>query len=954
MKKLLRITLIAAGSLLGLMILLPMIFKGRIQEEVKKRINREVEARVEWDGFTTSLFRGFPNLSASLHQLSVVVEASAEQDTLAKLDRFELRMNPFGIFRRNIEIHSILFYKPEIRGEIFENGRANWDILPVDQSGEGAMLSAAGSEESTESEGTGSSMNLSLKKMVIAEGKIRYRDRINGSDIQVENMDMVLRGDFAEEQTRAFLSLNMEGLDVVQHGIRYAKGTALSMELEADADMRERTISLRRNELWLNGMAIEMEGEFSLLDKPGMEMDLQFRTRETSFHTLLSLIPVIYMNDFESLSAEGTFTLAGSVSGMLKDTLMPDVNLALKVTDGYFTYPDLPRDVSDVQIDLRVDFRGVERDASTVVLDRLQMQLGGDPFEMQLSVARPFSDMHVAGKALGTIDFSKIGDVLPLEDVQMVGLLETDLQWDTRMSAIEEERFEEVELQGNLKVSGFELEIPDLPLPVQLHRLEMMFTPRLVQLQSMEMGVGSSDLQMSGELYNFIPYLFDDQVVHGTLQVTSEFFDTNELTVDLEDSLSGSGDLGVDSLEAALQTQAPPDSLAMPGKFEIPEKINFNMQLSMDEVLIDQLAFHRLEGSLRVGEGVAYIDRLRSDVLEGTIELSGKADPRGDYMIVDASVQADGLDIPTAYEKLVSVERLVPMAGYCRGSANLDMRYSSLMDHTLTPLYGSINAAGKVFTEGLQINNLQGFVNVNELVKNEKMRRLAPDEVEIEFTIRNGRVQIAPFDIDFDDSKVTVGGSHGIDHSLDYLVDMNIAKKDLGSGALMMVNNMTLMARAAGLKVIESDYVKVKATITGTFEKPKVKTDLSGNMGGSGASVREQVRTKAKEEIETAEQELRQEASQRADQIIADAEAEAARIVDEARIKGDQLVEEAGIQGDKLIEEAGDNALKKMAAERAAKELTAQAQQQSERMVAEAEKKAAEIVEKAREEASRI
>lgn len=954
MKKLLRITLIVMGSLLGLMIVLPVIFKGRIEEEVKKRINQEVEATVEWARFSASLFRGFPTLSANLHQLSVSAKGPSKHDTIATLDRFELRMNPFGILRREIDIHSILLFGPEFRGEIFENGEASWEIFPGDHTDEMEIEAGAESTEGSAIEESGRSMTLSLKKLVISEGSIRYLDRINGSDIEIEQLDLVLRGDFAAEQTRASLSIELNGLDVLQSGIRYIKGGSLAVELDADANMNEKRITLRKNELWLNGMLIEMQGEFSLQEEAAIDMDLQFQTRETSFQTLLSLIPVIYMNEYESVTAEGTFTLAGNVTGILKDTLLPDVNLALQVTDGYFSYPDLPRDVSDVQIDLNIDFRGQERDASTLELERLYMQLGGDPFELQLLVDHPFSDMHLTGKALGTIDFSNIGDIVPLEDIRMEGKLVTDLLWDTRMSDIEEERFEEVELNGNLKVSGFGLEHSDLPVPVRLHRMEMMFTPRLVELQSLEMELGSSDLQMKGQLYNFIPYLFDNKIVHGSLQLTSGYFDINELMVAMEDSITGQGDSVAYATKETQLTQAPPDSIATPVKFEIPELIDFNMELDMDQIVFDELLLNHVEGIIRIGEGMAYVDRLRSEILEGRIDLTGEADTHGAYMRVDASVQVDGLDIPTAYEKFISVERLVPMARYCMGTANLNMRYSSFMDNTFTPLYGSIDAQGRVFTEGLKINNLQGFVNIKDLVRNKKMQEMAPDEVEIEFTILNGRVQVAPFDIDFDDSKITVSGSHGIDHSLDYLVDMNIAKKDLGAGAMSMVNSMTLMARAAGMKVADSEYVKVKASITGTVTKPVVKTDLSGNLGSTGTSVREQIENKVKGEIEAAEKELRQEASQRADQIIADAEAEAAEIVEKARKNGDQLVKEAELQGDKLIEEAGDNALQKMAAERAAQELTAQAQKQSDRMVAEAEKKAAEIVEKAREEASRL
>ena len=109
-----------------------------------------------------------------------------------------------------------------------------------------------------------------------------------------------------------------------------------------------------------------------------------------------------------------------------------------------------------------------------------------------------------------------------MQKLHIGGKLETDLQWDTRMSDIEEERFEDVDLQGNLTVTGFEMETPEIPVPFRIPVLEMRFTPSKVELQSMDMLLGSSDLHMKGEFYNFIPYLFDNRVLHGSLQVRSQ------------------------------------------------------------------------------------------------------------------------------------------------------------------------------------------------------------------------------------------------------------------------------------------------------------------------------------------------------------------------------------------------------------------------------------------------
>jgi hypothetical protein len=947
--------MIVIGSLLVLLITLPFIFRGKVEAMVKDRINQEVRARVEWSRISAGFFRGFPNLTVSLHQLSVVGVAPFEGDTLAGLDRFEIRLNPLGLLRHQIEVQSVLMQRPVIRGEVLENGAANWDIFPDEQ--EAISSGEEHRDEGPPEQGVPASpVTLSLQRLAIVEGRIQYVDHTSGLESSVGVVDMELRGDFSSEQTDLRLILKAQGFDAVIQGIRYMRNGEFDLELEAMADMVNRNITLKKNVIRLNGLTLEAEGRVSLLEEEAIEMDLHFLTGETSFKTLLSLIPAIYLNDFEELRTEGMFSLEGSIDGILKDTLLPDMTIALQVTDGSFDYPDLPMDVSDVQINLNAVYKGNDADASRVDIKKFHLLLGENPFDLRMSIANPISDMHVAGLAVGTIDFSNIQDILTLEDISLIGRLETDVKWDTRISAIEEERYDEVDLEGNLMISGFRMEIPELPVPLVLHNVAMEFNPRLVVLKAMDMELGSSDLHMKGQLSNFIPFLFDDKVLHGSLDVTSEYFTTGELIMaELgEDAEAGQEDSLAVSEDMAQVAPAPSDSLAIPLQIRIPEPIDLNLTLAMDQIQLDQITVGHVEGKLRVSEGRAILDLLKMELLGGTLSLAGVADTRGEFMKVDASIQVEGIDIPSAYAQLISLERLAPMASYCKGSANVKMQYSSLLDNDFTPLYGSIDATGRVYSQNLQVYNLQSFVKMSELIANEKFREMAPDEVVIDFKIRSGRVLLNPFDIDFEDSKITISGSHGIDHTLDYLLDMSIAKKDLGAGASRMLNSMSLMASAAGLQVAQSDHVEVKAYITGTFNEPQVKTDLSGNLGSAKSSVRQSVEKKITEELETVEQEVREEAGVQAEKIISEAEAEADKLIEEARSAGEQLVREAEIQGDNLIKEAGNNPIKKVAAERAAQEMKSQAQKQSARMVQEAEVKAGEIVQKAREEASRL
>jgi hypothetical protein len=585
-------------------------------------------------------------------------------------------------------------------------------------------------------------------------------------------------------------------------------------------------------------------------------------------------------------------------------------------------------------------------DESLVDLERFHFLLGGNPFDLRLRVDHPVSDMHVTGRAEGIIDFVTLKDVLPLEDVELEGRLETKLYWDAFMSHIEQEQFEQVGLEGSLLVENMHLNAPKLPVPLTLEKLNMLFNPRLVELSEFDLKLGSSDIHMKGELKNFLPYVFDGQTVSGRLTLTSTLMNGNEVLPEQ--------DVSKDEMLSDTIVPVAPDSLAQPIGIRFPENIDFAMTVDVERIEFKDLVLENMEGNMQLIGGVAGIEQLQMDVIEGRIVSSGYVDTRGEFAEVDFNLEMTGMDIPSAYESLVSIKKMLPIARYCRGKANVEMHYHSLMDNTFTPLYESIDAKGDAFTKGLQFYKLDEFVPLSQLLNNEKFTEMAPDEVDVGFTVRDGRIIFNPFDWEIDQSKFEVSGSHGIDLSMDYKMAMDIAKSDLGTGVNELMQGLTVLAAGAGISIPQSDYIKILATIGGTFNRPKFNTDLSENLKSSGEQVRNAVEERITEEVEKVEEQVREELGGQAEKIVADAEAEAARLVEEARKAGDLLVQEAEAQGEKLMEEAGSNPLKQVAARTAANELRRQAETQSANLVSEAEKKGEELIRKAREEAGRL
>ena len=999
MKKIIRIASLVIGILLILLITLPILFKSKIESLVKEEINKQVEASVDWSKFSLTFFRGFPDLSVNLHDVSVLGQGVFEGDTLLGLKRFEFRVSPFSAIKKNVIVKSILLDRPLINGIILEDGTANYDIAPEPSETEGSKDGKKKKEEkdkdlketeekseseaqTEEEEKEASTLGLSLKLFAIRDGRISYTDNSANLSASMEDFDLELRGDFAMDETEMNLMMAINGLDARSGGIRYMKKGSFSLDLDAKADMVNSIYTLLNNEIRINGLILGAEGTVEMPEDGSVITDLQFFTRETSFQTLLSLVPAVYLQDFEALETRGSLALDASVTGVLKDSLLPNAILNLKVSDGYFSYPDLPKDVSDVQIDLKVNYDGSNMDATTVKLEQFHLLLGGNPFDINLQADHPFSDLHVAGMVKGMIDFATLKDIVPMEELDLSGRLDADLRWDTKLSYIENEQFEQVDLDGKLLIENVELEAPDIPVPVKLQKLAMYFTPRYVNLETMDLLMGSSDIHLDGRLSNFIPYVFDGQTVSGSLNLSSTLLDANELlppedpeekpeSTDAQEKdtseAMGTGEAVLEDSEGLKEgegrsdteikeadTEIPADSLAQASAFKIPDNIDFAMILDMKKIIYDNIVVENLAGTMDVKEGIANLENLNLDILEGNVALSGTVDTRPEYTEADVELNLIGIDIPASYETFVAIERLAPIAKHCKGKANVEMDMFTKLDAAMNPLYESINADGHLYARNLKVEQPASLEKLSAALKNDKLRNLELEKADIRFAVRDGRVSVQPFDMNFDDSKITASGSHGIDQTMDYLLDMKIAKSDLGAGANELMKSAGALAAGAGFAIPESDHILVKANITGTFKDPRVSTDLTANFTDKKEAVKTMVEEKVKEEVKKVEEEVREEASEKAEELIKEAEAQKEKLISEATAAGEKLKKEAEKQGEKLINEAGNNPIKKIAAQRAAEELQKQAEKQGEKLILEAEEKGDAIIRKAREEAERI
>ncbi|MBO9660390.1 MAG: hypothetical protein J7527_16330, partial [Chitinophagaceae bacterium] len=88
-RKVLKITGIVLLVLIAAAFIIPIVFKKQITNLVKKEINNNLTASVDFKDVSISLFRHFPKVSIGLESLSVVGTNEFAGDTLVSAENID-------------------------------------------------------------------------------------------------------------------------------------------------------------------------------------------------------------------------------------------------------------------------------------------------------------------------------------------------------------------------------------------------------------------------------------------------------------------------------------------------------------------------------------------------------------------------------------------------------------------------------------------------------------------------------------------------------------------------------------------------------------------------------------------------------------------------------------------------------------------------------------------------
>jgi len=929
MKKALKIFGFLFLFIIASIILLPIIFKGKIVDIVKEEANNNLNAKVDFGEFDLSLISTFPNFEFSINNVKVDGVDNFEGTQLANIKNLTLRVDLMSVVSGDqIKVKTISIDNPIINAIVLADTTANWDIAK-----------ASAEEETTEETSEESaSFKLGLKNFSITNANVTYVDETMNLNTSIEGLDFTLSGDMTEDVTDLVTHTLINSLNVEMESVKYFKNANLEADATVKADLANSKYTFTENQFRINELVLGFDGWLALLEE-SYDMDIKFDAQKTEFKNILSLVPAVYMTDFENVKTAGKLALNGYAKGEYKETSLPAFGLDLLVEDAMFKYPDLPKSVNNIQVDLHVDNPGGSEDNTFVNLKRFYMEMAGNPIDMNMKVRTPISDANIDGGIKAKLDLASIKDVMPTEGDDLNGKITADVTLKGKVSAIEQERYEDFNAEGQMIVLDMDYKSDSIPYDVMIKQLTLNFSPQHVELAGFESQIGKSDISANGKIENFIAYAFsDDEAIKGRFNLNSNVLDLNEFMEE---------DKGVEPTEGTDSDTEDPLSV-----IEVPKNIDFILNSSLKKVIYDNMEIDNINGELVVKEQKVSMNKLGMDLLGGNMVMNGfyeTTNPKAPGFSYDMAI--NNFDIQTVTKTFNTIETMAPYSKNMKGRFNTSLNVIGVLDQEMMPDLNSLTGNGDMLTKSVKLEDFKALNKLSEVLKNDKFKALSIDDTRVTYEFKDGRVFVEPFDVKLGPVTGTMSGSNGFDQTMDNKMTLKVPTKELGGGAA--VDKLNNQAASLGLNLKSTEFVSVDVLITGTVDEPKVKVSLKDAVGNIKEEIKEQVKEVIKEKIKEVKTDAIAKAKEEAAKLLAKAKTETDKIRAAGKKSGNDIRKKANEEADKL-ENKGGNFIEKAANKVAAKELRKQGDKQAKKVETEANKKADAAMAKAQKEADAL
>ncbi|WP_435414902.1 AsmA family protein [Polaribacter aestuariivivens] len=787
-KKIIKWVVITLLILIIGLISVPFLFKDKIVQMVTNTVNNNINATLTFKETDLSLFRNFPSASLTVNDIAITNKEPFLGDTLFNAKKLSLNMKITELFKNaneTLEIKSISTNNGKVNILFNKENIGNYDI--------------ALKKEATSNSNEESSLSLNIQEYELENMTFSYYDENSQIKLVLDSIHHSGKGNFAKEvldldtKTTAKLSFDMENTN-------YLQNVGVKLNAVLGIDLKNLKYTFKENTGYINQLPLEFDGFIQLVEENQL-YDINFKTPTSSFKNLLALIPKQYSGNLATVTTEGNFDLKGTVKGTYSKTTIPKLDISFISKDAMFKYADLPKAVNNINIDATIlNKTGFVKD-TYIDINNTSFKIDKDIFNASGNISNITENVKVNLKANGTINLQNISKVYPVTfENQLEGILKANVSANFDMNSIERKNYQNIKNSGEISVSNFKYAGEDVANTFYIDKTSIAFNPQTIKLNEFNAKTGTSDISLKGDLNNFYGFLFKDELLKGNFTLNSNNFKVDDFLAKNEEKTTTTSSKAL----------------------KIPSFLDVKLNAKATNVVYDNIILKNVSGDLFIKDEAVSLQNVSSNIFDGKIGFNGNVSTKGNKSNFKMDLKLQELNIAESFSQLEMLKAIAPIAKSLEGKINSTINVSGNLTENMTPVLNSISGdlLGQLLNTKLKVANSKVLSAIGTKVDFLDISKLNLNEASALFTFNNGEVSVKPFNLNYKDIGITVGGKHGFDNTMNYDITFNLPVKYLGTTVTNAIAKLTAKD-AEDIKTIP-----VNANLTGSFSNPNFTTNI--------------------------------------------------------------------------------------------------------------------------------
>ena len=323
--------------------------------------------------------------------------------------------------------------------------------------------------------------------------------------------------------------------------------------------------------------------------------------------------------------------------------------------------------------------------------------------------------------------------------------------------------------EAKLKIGYGTAATPALPLQNTISNFSGELTDDRLNIRSLNVNSGSSDLAVNGSLLGLRPVLTgrSRSRFYAVLDLRSKMLNANEILAAINAGGSASEEaVIIDTLENA-EEQLDYSLIVVPGN------LNANISIELDSVRYSSIGLSSFHSDIKMRERCLQIANTAASSPLGNLALDAfystvtKSDINAGFNVRLDAVTADHL-----IEVVPAIDSLVPMLKSFKGNLDCELAATTQLDTNMNILIPTINGIAKISGSGLELTDTGDLRKIARLLmfKDSKVGHI--DDMSVSGLISNNTLEIFPFILGIDRYTLGLSGQQGFDTNFKYHISV--------------------------------------------------------------------------------------------------------------------------------------------------------------------------------------